>query len=194
LARCWFIFDLFTIFANSIFFFCGHILIVFWKYGVYVSQLLLTNLDFVDCKRKLILKNLLDKLVSLNLVPIINENDSISTDEITFGDNDILSVQVSELFNADLLIILSNVDGLYRDVETKDVVSFVDNINSTVYGVISSVKSDFGTGGMQSKIIAAQVAAKSNIMTVVSNINRDCVIKEILNGDDVGTLFSLSVK
>ncbi|MBW6451111.1 MAG: hypothetical protein K0B02_00075 [DPANN group archaeon] len=169
-------------------------MIVFWKYGVYVSQLLLTNLDFVDCKRKLILKNLLDKLVSLNLVPIINENDSISTDEITFGDNDILSVQVSELFNADLLIILSNVDGLYRDVETKDVVSFVDNINSTVYGVISSVKSDFGTGGMQSKIIAAQVAAKSNIMTVVSNINRDCVIKEILNGDDVGTLFSLSVK
>lgn len=164
----------------------------FKKHGVVISQLLLTHEDIADAKRKVNIRNLIEKLMELGIVAIINENDSVSTEEITFGDNDILSAYVSALIEADLLIILSDVNGLYRNLETEEIINFVESIDSEIKRCISKNKSELGKGGMPSKLIAAQLAASSNTITVVANSNEKNVIKRILNGESVGTLFCLN--
>lgn len=161
----------------------------FNKYNLSVSQILLTQSNLNHDTEKIANKNLIEKLIELNIVPIINENDPVSTEETTFRDNDMLAGHISKLLNADLLIILSNVDGLYENYETKEVVRYVSTIDSRVDGLVSNKKSILGKGGMMSKLIAADLA--SNTVTVIANGRTKNVVKKILDGMEIGTLIKL---
>lgn len=163
----------------------------FAMHGIRISQLLLTNDDLRDEKRKTNLKCILAKLASMGITTIINENDSVSTEEMTFGDNDILSAHISNLVEADLLILLSDVDGLYRNIYTKEIIDLVDDVDHRIMGFLDDKKSEMGTGGMRSKIAAAQIAAYSKTATVVANGSEKDVIRRILEGDMLGTMFKL---
>lgn len=163
----------------------------FENMGINTSQLLLTHENLKDRRRKNIVKKLLLKLISLNIIPIINENDSVSTEEITFGDNDLLSAKVSNLINADLLILLSNVNGLYSDFKNKKQLNFVEKIDSKVNGYVQAEKSRLGKGGMSSKLIAAQLAADSDTITVLANGSARNNIQDIVKGRNIGTIFCL---
>ncbi|MFH1439861.1 MAG: glutamate 5-kinase [Candidatus Woesearchaeota archaeon] len=164
----------------------------FNKYSIAISQLLLTHEDINDPKRNANIKCLIERLMSLGIITIINENDSISTEEITFGDNDILSARVSNLIDADLLILLSDINGLYKNIKYKEIVDFVENIDLNIRKYVDENRSKLGKGGMHSKLIAAQLASHSNTFTVIaSSIEKD-VIKRIIRGENIGTLFYLN--
>ena len=164
----------------------------FNEHGIAISQLLLTHDDINDSKRKLNIKCLIEKLMNKGIIVIINENDSVSTEEITFGDNDILSALVSNLINADLLILLSNVNGLYKDINYEEIVNFVEKIDYRIRNCVSRNKSQFGKGGMRSKLRAVQLASASNTFTVIANSKEKEVIKKIIKGENIGTLFYLN--
>ncbi len=163
----------------------------FRKYDTAISQLLLTHEDIKDLKRKDNVKNIIDRLTSFGITTIINENDSVSTEEISFGDNDILSAHISNLIDADILIILSNVDGLYKDMDTKEIVSLVKDAD-IARGYVTQTKSELGCGGMGSKINAAEIASISETVTVVVNGNEEDVIRKIFEGAELGTIFTLN--
>jgi len=164
----------------------------FSQYGITISQLLLTHEDINDSKRNTNIKSLIEKLMNLGIIAIINENDSVSTEEITFGDNDLLSACVSNLLDADLLILLSDVNGLYRNVKNEEIVDFVENIDSKIKKYVCRNKSKLGKGGMHSKLIAAQLVSASNTFTVIASSGEKEVIKRIIRGDNIGTLFYLN--
>ncbi len=161
----------------------------FNRYNLTASQILLTHNNLNHQNERSVTKSLIEKLIELNIVPIINENDPISTEEITFGDNDILAGCISKLLHADLLIILSNVDGLYENCDTKEIVRYVSTLDSKVNGFVSDKKSILGKGGMMSKLIAANIA--SNTLTVIANGRTKKVVKKILDGEEIGTLIKL---
>lgn len=163
----------------------------FKKHSLIVSQLLLTYSDIFDTKKEATIRNLTKKLIKLNIIPIINENDSVSTEEITFGDNDILSAHISRLINADLLIILTNTDGLYKNIEKKDTINIIETINTEIHNCIHPAISNEGKGGMSSKLYASELAAKHNIKTVIAQGTEKNIIKKILNGENTGTLLNL---
>lgn len=163
----------------------------FRKQGLVVSQLLLVKNDLRESAIKSSLKKQLEKLLSAGVVPIINENDALSAEDLSFGDNDILSAEIACLVNADLLVILSNIDGLYEDFKTKKVVDFVDAIDLGVKNSLSDKTSRLGKGGIHSKIKAVEIASSSSIKTVIANGSEKKVIKKILEGENIGTLFCL---
>lgn len=153
------------------------------------AQLLLTREDFDERLRYLNAKNTILTLLKLNTVPVINENDTVSTDEIKFGDNDMLSALVSTLIGADLLIILSDVDGLF-DKNKKTVIKLVDKITPRIQSLACPTDKKTCVGGMVTKIEAARVAVDSGITCVVANGRRRDIIKSCINepGEN-GTLF-----
>lgn len=156
--------------------------------GLNCAQVLLTWDDFDKRDRYLNAKNTLLKLLELNTVPIINENDTVSTEEIKFGDNDKLSALVSKLVDADLLVILSDVDGLLD--KNKKVIPLVEEINNSIrsYACPSSKKTC--VGGMISKIDAAKVAVDSGIPCVIANGRENNIIIALAeNPQKQGTLF-----
>lgn len=153
------------------------------------AQVLLTWEDFDDRKRYLNAKNTLVTLLKLNVVPIINENDTVSTDEIKFGDNDRLSALVSVLISADLLLILSDVDGLL-DKDKKTVIKLVDGITPKIQGLACLSGKESCVGGMITKLEAARIAAESGIPCVIANGRRKDIIKHCAEEpQDCGTLF-----
>lgn len=153
------------------------------------AQLLLTWEDFDDRKRYLNAKNTLFTLLKLNSVPIINENDTVSTDEIKFGDNDRLSALVSTLIAADLLIILSDVDGL-MDRDKKTVIKIVERITPQIKGFASTTDKKICVGGMVTKLEAAKIAVDSGIPCIIANGRRKGVIEScIKEPGEAGTLF-----
>jgi glutamate 5-kinase len=131
--------------------------------------------------------------MNMNIIPIINENDTVSTDEIEFGDNDTLSAHVSVLAEADLLIILSDIDGLYNNDPRKDenatMISKVIEISNEIEGLAGSTGSHFAKGGMATKISAAKLCDKAGIDTVITSGEEPSIIYDVLDGKDVGTLF-----
>lgn len=156
---------------------------------LHAAQILLTWEDFDDRKRYLNAKATLLALLNLgNVVPIINENDSISTEEIRFGDNDNLSAQVAGLVSADLLIMLSDVDGLLdRD---KKVIRVVDEITPQIKALACPTKKKTCVGGMVTKIEAARIAMDSGIPCVIANGSReDIILSVIKEPEKQGTLF-----
>tara|TARA_R110002051_G_scaffold298457_4_gene365300 strand:+ start:5922 stop:6683 length:762 start_codon:yes stop_codon:yes gene_type:complete len=157
----------------------------FRELGLFTSQCLLSYSDFENPKSKSNIKNTIDILVANNFIPIINENDTVATDEIQFGDNDKLAALTAALLEVDLLLIATNTDGVYtkksllKDLpETiKEVIQLNDLINE-----VGDVKSSHGTGGMQSKIEAATIAKKANIETWIINGLKDNFITDAING------------
>ncbi|WP_298477569.1 glutamate 5-kinase [uncultured Maribacter sp.] len=160
----------------------------FRELGLFSSQCLLSYSDFEKPKTQSNIKNTINVLVANNYIPIINENDTVATDEIKFGDNDKLAALTAALLNVDLLIIATNTDGIY----TKK--SLLNNFPETIKKVrkisnlvaeVNNEKSSHGTGGMQSKIDAATIAQKAGIETwIVNGIKDNFILDAIMNKSD----------
>lgn len=157
----------------------------FRELGLFTSQCLLSYSDFENPKSKSNIKNTIDVLVANNFIPIINENDTVSTDEIKFGDNDKLAALAAALLQADLLIIATNTDGIYtkesisqKNPKTIESVTVIDDLAKE----ISSEKSSHGTGGMQSKIDAATIAKEAKIETWIVNGIKENFITDAVHG------------
>lgn len=158
-----------------------------------VAQVLLTREDLSERARYLNAKNTLITLLSYGVIPIINENDTVATEEIKFGDNDQLAALVSGLIDAERLIILSDVDGLYAADPRTDpqaaVISCVDEITPEIESVAGGSGSAVGTGGMYSKILAAKKALSYNIRVNIVNGRKKGLIAALLRGEQAGTEF-----
>lgn len=171
---------------------------IFAEYSTIAAQVLLTkNTVLNDVSRKNV-ENTFNELLQLGAVPIVNENDSVSTYEIeqvqTFGDNDRLSAIVASILEADLLILLSDIDGMYTDDPNKNLearfISQVDNIDEKLENMgKASSGSGVGTGGMAAKIAAAKIATASGADMVITNGNNVENIVSVIAGKDTGTLF-----
>lgn len=158
----------------------------FKKAGFHVAQILLTWEDIRERKRYLNAKNTINTLLSKKAVPIINENDTVSVDEIKFGDNDKLSSLVANLIGADLLIMLTDVEGLCRGSECINIVSVID---SQIEKIALGTNKDTSLGGMRAKLEACKIAMNSGISCVVANGHDKGVLSKILEGKVTGTLF-----
>ncbi len=156
------------------------------KYHLNSAQILITLEDSNDRRRYLNAKNTLLTLLSHHIIPIINENDTITTDEIRFGDNDRLSARVAEMIDGDCLVLLSDIDGLYTANPSQDptakFISEVPQITDEIRGYASGSSSRFGTGGMMTKIRAAEMATASGCHTYIALGMQDRPITAILNG------------
>ncbi|ABI68909.1 glutamate 5-kinase [Syntrophomonas wolfei] len=165
----------------------------FGEYGKTVAQVLLTRDDLDDRMRYLNATNALLAILAMDVIPIINENDTVVVDEIKFGDNDTLSALVAGIVNADLLLILSDVDGLYDcDPRTnKEAVlqHQVSEITRDMEDKSTSRGSSFSSGGMFTKLKAAQVCMAAGVPMVIANSDEDNVIRRVVGGEELGTLF-----
>ena len=165
----------------------------FDRYGLHAAQVLLTAGDFDNRPRYLNVRNTLRTLFEYPCVPVVNENDTVSVAEIRFGDNDQLAAMVANLLQAPLLVLLTNVDGLYsadpREDPTAALVPTVRQIDRAVTDLAGSTRSSLGTGGMRSKLKAARVATAAGGAVVVANGAADGVLDRIFAGEAVGTLF-----
>ncbi|MBN1621228.1 MAG: glutamate 5-kinase [Endomicrobiales bacterium] len=157
-----------------------------------IAQLLLTRNDFDDRQRYLNARNTLLSLLDMGVVPIINENDTVSVEEINFGDNDTLASIIAAKICAEYLILLTDVDGLYKGVPGKsEVISDVGKITKELEQYASKTSgSGKGTGGMQSKVSAAKAASSAGVKTVIANGLVKGIIGKIISGEKVGTTFN----
>lgn len=166
---------------------------LFSEYNHTVAQILLTDEDIADTERCSNFKNTLCRLLELGVIPIINENDTIATDEIIIGDNDTLGAIVSTTINADLLIILSDIDGLYTADPHKDknavMLNRVEEITDEIIAMTGGAGTTLGTGGMVTKIKAAKIATAGGTDMVIANGSNPQLLYSIINGEDVGTRF-----
>ncbi|WP_373899449.1 glutamate 5-kinase [Haloimpatiens sp. FM7315] len=166
---------------------------LFSEYSKTTAQILLTKEDMCDRVRFLNARNTFFSLFDKNVIPIVNENDAIIVDEIKFGDNDTLSSVVAGLVDADLLIILSDIDGLYDKDPRKDpkakFINTVENITEDVENFAKGAGSSLGTGGMATKIKAAKIALSSGASMLILNGSIPNIISIALEGEPVGTLF-----
>ncbi len=166
---------------------------IFAEYGQTVGQVLLTREDSVKRSRYVNSRNTLLQLLAMGVIPIINENDAVAVDELKIGDNDTLSAMVGTIVDADLIIILSDVDGVYTanpqtNPEAKLLSEIVD-ITPEIDELAGGPGTLRGTGGMYTKIQAAKIAVNAGIALVIASGTQDGVVREILTGQDVGTLF-----
>lgn len=162
------------------------------KHGVHTAQILLTASDFDNRARYLNARNTILTCFEWNVLPIINENDTVSVAEIRFGDNDHLAAMVTNLLRAPLLVLLTNVDGLYpgdpRDPTIKklDTVPFIDG---SIMDMASTSKSTLGTGGMRSKLRAARLATAAGESVIMANGATPGILDTIFSGEPAGSLF-----
>lgn len=162
----------------------------FGEVGVPVAQILLTHADLADRTRSNNARAALSALLSAGALPIINENDTVAVDEIKFGDNDQLASMVAPLVDADLLVLLSDVEGLLD--EQKRRVPVVHDIEREARPLAGKSVSGVGTGGMASKVEAARKASLAGADVIVADARTPGVLGQIVAGDDVGTLFVAS--
>lgn len=163
----------------------------FEPWGITVGQVLLTHDDIRDRKRYLNGRNTLMTLLGLGIVPIVNENDSVVVQEIKVGDNDTLAALVSALVDAQLLVILTDIDGLYT-ADPKaggTLISLVKTVKKEVEDLARGSQTEIGIGGMATKVGAAKLAARCAIPTVVASGRSKGVINALLSGERIGTLF-----
>lgn len=167
---------------------------LFGEYGQIVSQVLLTREDLNERKRYLNARNALLTLLSWGTIPIVNENDTLAVDEIRFGDNDNLAALVAGLVDADLLVLLTDIDGLYwanpRTTKDAQIIPIVEEITSEIMALAGGAGSDLGTGGMVTKIQAGKVAVNMGIPMVIANCGQEGVLTQLLSGQLTGTLFT----
>ena len=171
---------------------------LFSEYNHTVAQILLVGLDIENETRRNNFKNTLSRLLEMNVLPIINENDTVSTDEIVIGDNDTLSSIVASTINADLLVLLSDIDGLYtadpRCDENAELIDVVENITPEIFALAGGKGSTLGTGGMSTKIKAAQNVNQNGIDMVIANGSNPEILYDIAEGKKAGTKFLASRK
>lgn len=163
----------------------------FEPWGTTVGQVLLTHDDIRDRKRYINGRNTLMTLLALGIVPIVNENDSVVVEEIKVGDNDTLAALVSALVDAHLLVILTDIDGLYT-ADPKSggtLISLVKTVKRDIEDLARGSQTEIGIGGMATKVSAARLAARCAIPTIVASGRSKGVINAILAGDEIGTLF-----
>jgi len=166
----------------------------FRKHGLHAAQVLLTHADLADRERYLNARTTLTTLLSLRVIPIINENDTVVTDEIKFGDNDTLGALVTNLIEADVLVILTDQDGLYTADPRKDATATL--VNSALAGDVQlesmagGAGSNIGRGGMITKILAAKRAARSGAHTVIASGHEPDVLLRLIKGESIGTLLT----
>lgn len=165
----------------------------FSEYGVTSGQVLLTREDFSDRRRFLNARNALQALLQFGVVPVINENDTVAVDEIKLGENDTLSALVASLVDAELLILLSDIEGLYTADPRKEpgarLIQEVKEINHEIESLAGGAGSKMGTGGMTTKLQAAKIAAHSGVCTVLARSDEKDIIRRIMGGEPVGTVF-----
>ena len=170
---------------------------LFAEYNHVAGQILMTKGTVVDDINRVNAHNTMSELLKLGVIPIVNENDTVATYEIEMGeigDNDTLSAIVAAMVDADLLILLSDIDGLYTDDPRKNpdakFIEQVDELTDELMGMgKSSTGSGVGTGGMNTKLVAAQIATRSNVDMVIANSQDIGVLHRILEGEKEGTLF-----
>jgi glutamate 5-kinase len=165
----------------------------FAKYGVSTAQILLTASDFESRARYLNARNTIVTLFEYGAIPIINENDTVSVAEIKFGDNDHLAALVTNLLRAPLLVLLTNVDGLYSDDPRSSpdaqLLATVPNIDESVTKLAAATKSALGTGGMGSKLRAARLVTVAGESVIMANGSLDGILDRVFAAEPVGTLF-----
>lgn len=165
----------------------------FNEHNLHIGQLLLTKEDFQDPHRTLNMRNTLFTLVDENVIPIINENDSVTFDEISIGDNDNLSALTAILWSADLLILFSDIDGVFtknpKDHPDAKLIEVVEDINKLKGEISIGSTNAFGTGGMTTKLEAAEKATGYGINMILANGSKDNVLTNLSNGSEKATLF-----
>ena len=168
---------------------------LFGEYHHAVAQLLITGDDVENEKRHNNFSNTLNRLLELGALPILNENDTVSTDEIVIGDNDTLAAIVAQSVKADLLVLLSDIDGLYTaDPHTDPNARLIPEINAIsedILALAGGSGTKLGTGGMVTKLQAARICLQSGCSMVITNGNRPENLYDILDGKSIGTTFKL---
>jgi len=166
---------------------------LFSEYNHTVAQILLTGLDLEDSERYHNIQNTMNRLLELNVLPIINENDTVSTQEIAVGDNDTLGAIVAVSMKADMLILLSDIDGLYtkdpHKDETAELISLVTEITPEIEALGGGKGSSLGTGGMATKLNAAKLCLSKGTEMVIANGANPSVLYDIVDGKKIGTRF-----
>ncbi len=167
---------------------------LFTEYNHIVAQILITAPDLQESgSRKSNFHNTLARLLELGALPVINENDTVSTDEIVIGDNDTLSANVASTIGADLLVLLSDIDGLYDADPHKNpdakLIDIVEQLDEKIYALAGGEGSSLGTGGMVTKLRAAKIATEAGCEMVIANGSRPEVLYDIMDGKAVGTRF-----
>lgn len=159
--------------------------------GYHAAQILLTREDLEERRRYLNTCNTIGALFGLKVIPVINENDTVSVEEISFSDNDILSVMVTNLLRAELLVMLSSVDGLYgRPDKDTGLIPLVEEITADIERLASRSKTHLGMGGMESKLKAARIATNSGEAVIIANGREPDILVRIMEGEELGTLFT----
>ena len=165
----------------------------FSRFGIKAAQILLTRDDITDRRRFLNARNTLITLLSYGVVPVINENDTVAIDEIKFGDNDLLSGLVTNVIDADLLIILSDIEGLFTEDPSvhpgAKLIPLVDDINKDIEASAGDSRTIEGTGGMASKVQAAKKVSGYGIPAIIMNGKRTGLLIRAMKGCNVGTIF-----
>lgn len=163
----------------------------FSEHGLHTAQVLLTHEDLVDRKRYLNARTTLKTLLDLNVIPIINENDTVVTDEIRFGDNDTLAALVANLMEVDALVLLTDQQGLFtadpRKDKTSTLINFETAGNPSLENMASSEGSSVGTGGMLTKVLAAKRAASAGVHTIIASGLEENVLLRLNSGEAIGT-------
>lgn len=167
---------------------------IFSEYNLTVAQILITGEDIADENRHANFKNTLSRLLELGVIPIINENDTVATEELGIGDNDTLAAIVAKSIGAEKLILLSDIDGLFTADPHKDknatLISHIDKIDDSILALGGKSILGQGTGGMATKLEAAKICMNSGCDMVIANGNRPANLYDILDGKTVGTTFS----
>ncbi|MED5275181.1 MAG: glutamate 5-kinase [Pseudomonadota bacterium] len=170
----------------------------FQKSNILTAQVLLTHQDMIDRERYLNAKATIQKIINLDAIPIINENDVVATEEIRFGDNDTLAAMVCNLIDADLLIILTDQDGLFdKDPKSNKDVKLIKECNVdeiSISDIEFKSKSTFGTGGFKTKLNAVKIASSSGTTSIIASGNSNQVIEKIMGNNEIGTIFHPSQK
>ena len=166
---------------------------LFMEYNQTASQILMTKNTLVNEGNRENARNTFEMLLSMGAIPIVNENDTVSTYEIHFGDNDTLSAIVSALVQADLLILLSDIDGLFTDDPNRNpdarFIEYVDRVDERFQRMAKGSASDVGTGGMSTKLGAARLATSAGADMIIANGADMGIIHRIMDGERIGTMF-----
>ena len=170
----------------------------FGEYGQTVAQILLTGDDLTDEKRRRHFEDASERLLSLGVIPVINENDTVSTSEIAVGDNDTLAAIVASGVKAELLVLLTDTDGLYTGDPRKDgsakLIPYVDKITKEMYAAAGGSGSEVGTGGMYTKLLAAQLCMDGGVDMIIASGADPDVLYAAVAGESVGTRFGSKKK
>ncbi len=159
---------------------------IFARRGVKVAQVLVTRDDFEDRKRYINIRNTLTTLWDCGVLPILNENDAAGVEEFRFGDNDIIAALVTNMLAADLLVLLTTVEGVLKDGQ---VVEMIDRVDDDAFALVEDARSALGSGGMGSKIAAAGMVVKMGEIAAIANARAPRVLSRLLAGEKIGTVF-----